>query len=291
MIYDISLKIAYDYPSAVKDARHVLRVRPRAERGQRVTSTQLEIDPKPDEKIAERDFFGNPFDHVLILPPHAALKVTMKARVSVGQSGIRLDDTPSVTDVAAMAQAARESVAAAPMHYLGDSRIARRLKAVTAFADEAVDPSAPIGEAALALAKRIRQEFKYAPGTTDTDTPLEESFSGRKGVCQDFAHIMIAGLRGLGVPAAYVSGFIRTIPPAGRPRLAGADAMHAWVGVWLGPKTGWRGFDPTNGILAHDDHVVVASGRDYSDVAPIDGVLITSGSHTTRHSVDVVPVD
>lgn len=291
MIYDIALRIAYDYPNAVKDARHILRVRPRIERGQRLLSQTLVIEPTPDETIAERDFFGNALDHVLILPSHAALAVTMKARVSVGHGQGNLADTPAVSEVSAVAFASREASAQAPMHFLSDSRIVRVSKALTAYGAEHVDPGAPAGEAMLDFARRIRKDFTYAPGATTTDTPLELAFKRREGVCQDFAHIMIAALRGIGVPAAYVSGFIRTEPPPGKPRLEGADAMHAWVSVWLGPKIGWRGFDPTNGCQALNDHVVVATGRDYSDVAPIDGVLITAGPHTTTHSVDVVPAE
>lgn len=290
MIYDVTLAIGYDYPGEVKDARHVLRVRPRHGDGQRVVSTRLAISPKPDETIAEKDFFGNALDHVLILPPHEALSVTMKARVSVSRAPLALEETPSVADVVAWSAASREAGPAGPMHFLGDSRIARRTEELTAYAAESVDLDAPIGVAMIALSKRIQDEFDYAPGATDVHTPIETVFAERKGVCQDFAHLMIASLRGAGLPAAYISGFIRTIPPEGKPRLEGADAMHAWVAVWLGPKLGWRGFDPTNGCMALNDHIVVAMGRDYSDVAPIDGVLITAGPQKTEHKVDVVPV-
>ncbi|MDR4306638.1 transglutaminase family protein [Chelatococcus sambhunathii] len=290
MNYEITLEISYDYPNAVKDARHILRVRPRAEPGQRVTAVSLAVSPKPSEAINERDFFGNQIDHVFIQPSHDEMTVTMKAKVSVGRGALDLDATPSVGELIDVAHAARLSVPSAPMHFLGDSRIVRAMPALTGYAMDALDMSAPSGAAILAFAKRIQKEFKYAPGATEVDTPLEEAFRRKEGVCQDFAHVMIAALRGMGVPAAYVSGYIRTIPPPGKRRLEGADAMHAWVAVWLGAKTGWRGFDPTNGILALNDHIVVASGRDYSDVAPIDGVLITAGPHTTKHSVDVKPI-
>lgn len=289
MIYDITLKIGYEYPSAVKDARHILRVRPRTEPGQRAMSTDVAIAPRTSETVAERDFFGNALDHVSILPAHDELDVVMKAKVSVGRGVLNIAETPSCGEIAAVARAAREASANAPMHYLGASRLVRPSAALTAYAADSIDPGASAGEAVLGFARRIQAEFKYAPGATKVDTPLETAFKGREGVCQDFAHIMIAALRGVGVPAAYVSGFIRTEPPPGKPRLAGADAMHAWVNVWLGAKLGWRGFDPTNGILAMNDHIVVAVGRDYSDVAPIDGVMMTAGSQKTTHTVDVIP--
>lgn len=291
MIYEIKLNIGYGYLSAVNDARHILRVRPRAMAGQRLMSVMLAIEPRPDETFSELDFFGNALDHVLIQQPHETLDVSMTARVSVARGAHDLSATPSVGDLAEVSLASQLSNASGPMHYLGDSRVVRTSPALTAYAAEAIDLSAPAGEAALALARRIQADFDYAPGATKVDTPLEAAFAQREGVCQDFAHVMIAALRGVGIPAAYVSGYLRTTPPPGKPRLEGADAMHAWVSVWLGAKLGWRGFDPTNGVEALNDHVVVAVGRDYSDVAPIDGVLMTAGPQTTTHSVDVKPID
>ncbi len=290
MIYDLSLNIAYDYPAAVKEARHVLRVRPRELEGQSVRSTRVTVTPQPDEAWRELDFFGNALDQLLILPGHEAFSVAMQARVEVRRALPDLEATPTVAELAATASAARDCGPAGPMHFLGDSRIARKSEAVTAYARELIDPASPGGEAVLAFACSMKADFQFAPGATTVDTPLEEAFARREGVCQDFAHVMIAALRGVGVPAAYVSGFLRTSPPPGRPRLQGADAMHAWVDVWLGPDLGWRGFDPTNGVTVLDDHVVVAVGRDYSDVAPIDGVVLTAGSQKTSHSVDVIPV-
>lgn len=291
MIYDLVLKIGYDYPSEVKDARHILRVRPRAGRGQKVAGTQVTIVPRPDEQTAERDFFGNALDHLLLLPPHAALSVTMKTRVTVTRPTPDLANTPTVAAVRGAAALLRDPGPDGPMHFLGPSRLIRLGETFTAYAEAALDDEAAIGEALLAFSKRIKADFKYAPGATTVDTPAEEAFARREGVCQDFAHVMIASLRGIGIPAAYVSGFLRTEPPKGRPRLEGADAMHAWVDVWLGEESGWMGFDPTNGMVTLDDHIVTAVGRDYSDVAPIDGVLITAGPQKTRHSVDVVPVE
>ena len=116
-----------------------------------------------------------------------------------------------------------------------------------------------------------------------------EAFTARHGVCQDFAHVMISGLRGLGLAAGYVSGYLRTVPPPGRPRLEGADATHAWVSVWCGEKRGWIGFDPTNAVFAENDHIVLAIGRDYGDVAPIDGIILAPGVQTLKVEVDVIP--
>ena len=125
---------------------------------------------------------------------------------------------------------------------------------------------------------------------TEVTTSPAEAFARKRGVCQDFAHVMIAGLRGLGLPALYVSGYIRTIPPPGKPRLAGADASHAWVALWCGPAFGWLGLDPTNAIAEGDDHIVVARGRDYADVPPVEGLILSSGGHDLEVEVDVIPV-
>ena len=141
------------------------------------------------------------------------------------------------------------------------------------------------------LGRRLRNDFAYDPDATEVDTPLAKAFDMRAGVCQDFSHIMIAGLRGLGIPAGYVSGFLRTIPPPGKTRLEGADATHAWVRAWCGGQLGWREFDPTNGIFAGNDHITIGYGRDYADIPPIAGVLKTSGAQEAKQAVDVVPLD
>jgi transglutaminase-like putative cysteine protease len=133
----------------------------------------------------------------------------------------------------------------------------------------------------------VHREFVYQPGVTTSATSPEEAFASRRGVCQDFAHVMIVALRSQGVPAAYASGYLRTVPPPGKPRLVGADAMHAWVMVWCGRELGWVGFDPTNDCLARGDHILIAMGRDYADVAPIDGTFVGSPVQSLTSSVDV----
>ena len=143
--------------------------------------------------------------------------------------------------------------------------------------------------AATELTRRIRSDFVYDPKATKVDTPAAVAFDRRRGVCQDFAHIMIAAVRGIALPALYVSGYIRTIPPPGKERLAGADASHAWVSLWCGATLGWRDFDPTNGTSIQNDHIVVARGRDYSDVSPIESMVLSSGRPGLEVEVDVIP--
>lgn len=289
--YDIRLSIGYTYPGFVRDARHILRIAPLKASGQRVERFTLDIKPTPRETASERDFFGNRADHVLIDEPHEALSVEMRARVRVERPCPPLGQTLQVDSIRSLARASRDSEGESPLHFLGAGRLVAPSPDVAAYCDEGLEPDQPIGEAMLALARRIRSEFRFEAGVTTISTGVEETLAARRGVCQDFSHLMIAGLRGLGLPAAYASGFLRTEPPPGQPRLEGADAMHAWVEVWAGPQIGWIGFDPTNGCFAGEDHVLVARGRDYADVAPIDGVLITSGPQRHHHAVDMIPID
>jgi transglutaminase-like putative cysteine protease len=165
------------------------------------------------------------------------------------------------------------------------------LAPVTAFAAASFPPDIGVLVGAVDLMHRIRGGFKYDPKATVISTPLREVFEKRHGVCQDFAHVMIAGLRGLGLPAAYVSGYLRTIPPPGKPRLQGADATHAWVSLWCGREVGWIGFDPTNDLLVENDHIILGVGRDFSDVSPVDGIIVGSRKQKLNVAVDVIVVE
>jgi transglutaminase-like putative cysteine protease len=178
-----------------------------------------------------------------------------------------------------------------PIGYVFASPLVPVQQPVTSYASASFPPGSGILAGAVDLMHRIRTGFKYDPKATVISTPLNEVFEKRHGVCQDFAHVMIAGLRGLGLPAAYVSGYLRTIPPPGRPRLQGADATHAWVSLWCGEGLGWIGFDPTNDILVENDHIVLAVGRDFSDVSPVDGIIVGSRKQKLAVAVDVLLVE
>jgi transglutaminase-like putative cysteine protease len=165
------------------------------------------------------------------------------------------------------------------------------LDAVTAYAAESFPGGRGVLAGAVDLMSRIRRDFRYDPEATEIATPLNEVLQKRHGVCQDFAHIMICGMRGLGLPAAYVSGYLRTIPPEGQPRLQGADATHAWVSVWCGDALGWAGLDPTNDLMVANDHIILAKGRDFSDVSPVDGIVVGSREQKIAVGVDVLLVE
>jgi transglutaminase-like putative cysteine protease len=223
--------------------------------------------------------------------PHRELTLHSRARVVVERPAPPIAAlTPAWEDVAALAASTASLEADSPAAAIYPSRLTPLFAAATDYARISFPPRRPIYEGAAELARRIKADFVYESGATEVTTSPTEAFARKRGVCQDFAHVMIAGLRGLGLPALYVSGYIRTIPPPGKPRLAGADASHAWTSVWCGPGFGWLGLDPTNAIPAGDDHIFVARGRDYSDVPPVEGLIVSSGAHALEVEVDVIPV-
>jgi transglutaminase-like putative cysteine protease len=292
VIYDIRHVTTYGYESAVSYARCSLRLEPRNGDGQELISHSVEIRPRPAERAARRDFFGTLTESVTIENPHRHLRIDSRSRVSVSRkSPGRTAPSPcweSVRDIAFEASSLGPS---SPVGYVFASALVPVLSPVTAYAAASFPAGIGVLVGAVELMHRIRAEFRYDPKATVISTPLNEVFEKRHGVCQDFAHVMIAGLRGLGLPAAYVSGYLRTIPPAGKPRLQGADATHAWVSLWCGESLGWIGFDPTNDLLVENDHIVLGVGRDFSDVSPVDGIIVGSPKQKLNVAVDVIVVE
>jgi transglutaminase-like putative cysteine protease len=288
VIYDISHVTTYTYEASVASTRCAIRLTPRDSRGQRVLASRIEASPALDTVRAHVDFFGNHLVEATIREAHAKLRIVMTARVEVDRDGPPAEGlTPPWETVARAAASIRSLAADSPVHALFASRLAPLYAPATEYARESFPPGRPVLEGAAELMRRIKNEFAYDPEATDVATPLAEAFARRGGVCQDFAHIMIAGLRGLGLPAAYVSGYIRTVPAPGQPLLEGADASHAWVAVWCGDPFGWIHLDPTNAMYADDNHIVVAIGRDYADVSPIDGVIVGAGQQKLDVAVDI----
>ncbi|RWD52071.1 transglutaminase family protein [Mesorhizobium sp.] len=289
MLYDIRLKLRYDYDAAAGGGRHQVRVLPPTVAGvQRVIAASLSFAPAPSERSDFSDFFGNNVTSIAFRDVHDALDIRMSARVAVSRPEPGLDVSPDIRRLREELDAVRSLSPDTPHHFLAASDHAGIDAAITAYARSSAGNSAV--STAMDLCNRIYRDFTYDGEATTVQTRASDAFDLKRGVCQDFSHIMIAGLRGLGVPAGYVSGFLRTIPPRGKPRLEGADAMHAWVKVWCGRDTGWQEFDPTNGMRASNDHITVGHGRDYSDVAPIVGVLKTTGGQVGEQAVDVIPV-
>jgi transglutaminase-like putative cysteine protease len=288
MIYDIRQVTTYRYASPVAYARHVLRLTPIDRMGQRVHAAAVDIEPTPVERREGHDFFGNRMTWVELDRPHDTLSVQVAARVAVKRD-IALEATPPWEAIRDAAFASVDLSPNSPAHYLFSSRQVSLDPEIRAYAAESFAVGRPILDAAVDLMRRIKADFTYEIGATTASTTPPMSFALRRGVCQDFAHVMISGMRGLGLPAAYVSGYLRTGQPSDKDKLQGAGAMHAWVLVGCGEEVGWRGLDPTNGIFAGDDHVVLAIGRDYADVAPIDGVIFASGGQRLEVSVSVTP--
>jgi transglutaminase-like putative cysteine protease len=292
VIYDIRHVTTYSYESSVSFARCSLRLEPQSGNGQQLISHSVEIRPRPAERTARRDFFGTHTESILIETAHRNLRIDSRSRVSVLRHAPgRTAASPSWESVRDIAFEATSLGPSSPVGYVFASALVPVLGPLTAYASASFPQGAGILAGAADLMHRIRNDFRYDPKATVISTPLTEVFEKRHGVCQDFAHVMIAGLRGLGLPAAYVSGYLRTIPPAGQPRLQGADATHAWVSVWCGAELGWIGFDPTNDLLVENDHIILAVGRDFSDVSPVDGIIAGSRKQKLNVAVDVLLVE
>jgi transglutaminase-like putative cysteine protease len=258
---------------------------------QRVIAASLSFDPKPKLETSFTDFFENNVTTIAYDDYHDHLDVRLTARVQVEEVGKPADLSPTLTGLQDEIASQWSMDAQAPHHFLAPSPRVPLSRQITAYAQESVERTQSVQAAAMDLCLSIHRDFSYDKKATKVDTPPIEAFTLKRGVCQDFVHVMIAGLRGAGIPAGYVSGFLRTIPPKGKPRLEGADAMHAWVRVWCGVHQGWLEFDPTNAMMAGADHITIGHGRDYSDISPIIGVLRTSGDHKAKQSVDVIRVE
>ncbi len=292
MIYDVRQETIYHYASSVAHARHVVRLGLVDRPDQRVVAAALDFTPAPVERREGQDFFGNRVTWIALDQPHDLLTVKVAARVTVERAvPINPKTTPAWEDVRAEAFSSADLSPNSPAHFLFPSRQVSLDPEILNYAALSFTPGRPVLDGAIDLMQRIKAEFVYELGATTASTTPPMSFALRRGVCQDFSHIMISGLRSLGLPAAYVSGYLRTVQSPSEVKLAGADAMHAWVLAWCGVDAGWIGLDPTNGILAGNDHVVLAIGRDYADVAPMDGVVFASGGQRLEVSVSVTPVD
>jgi transglutaminase-like putative cysteine protease len=292
VIYDIRHVTTYGYDMPVSFARCSLRLEPKSGGGQELISHSVEIRPRPAERTSRRDFFGTLTESVVIETQHRNLRIDSRSRVNVDRRApARTAPSPPWESIRDLAFAARSLRPDSPVGFVFASALVPVLSPVTAYAVESFPPGTGVLVGAVDLMHRIRNGFRYDSKATVISTPLREVFDKRHGVCQDFAHVMIAGLRGLGLPAAYVSGYLRTVPPPGKPRLQGADATHAWVSLWCGEELGWIGFDPTNDLLVENDHIVLGVGRDFSDVSPVDGIIVGSPKQKLGVAVDVVAVE
>ena len=291
MRYDISLTIDYSYERPSDHARCLLHLLPLNIPGlQQVSASLLTIDPVPLQRWDGFDFFGNMATWVVFPDTLSGYRMTLKTQVNRLPPPAQMDLSASLGSLFRDISAVNSLAPDVPHHFMGPSSRVSLDAAMTTFAQEVTSPEMSVLTVVQTVGKALHDHMEFDDSATDVETSPADAFVARRGVCQDFTHIMIACLRGIGVPAGYVSGFLRTVPPPGQKRLEGADAMHAWVRAWCGAEMGWVEYDPTNAIMAGDGHVTIAYGRDYSDISPVRGILRSSGSHDTEHFVDVIPV-
>jgi transglutaminase-like putative cysteine protease len=289
--YEVNHRTTYRYSIPVSFSHHLTHLSPRPCAYQTCHRSALIVLPTPTYHAQARDYFGNPVSYITLQQQHKELILHAK----------------SVIDVEPMAPA--DASRSAPwdgiyqrlfhdtsdegleaLQYVFETPKTRADQAIRAYALDCFPPGRPLLEGVLELTSRIHREFRYDTTATTVSTPVEAVFEARRGVCQDFAHLQIACLRALRLPARYVSGYLHTRPPEGKEKLIGADASHAWLSVWS-PGQGWVDIDPTNDMVVSVDHVTVAWGRDYDDISPVNGAILGGGKHTVQAAVDVVQVD
>lgn len=294
--YRIVHETEYRYSSGVSVSRQAMHLAPRVCARQRTLGHQLSIDPLPTYRQESVDCFGNPLTRIEIDHPHRALIVVAESEVTLAARDELRDpaDSPAWESVAELhayhAGRAPDAAVLEACRFRADSPFVRAGAELIDFARPHFAPGTPLLVAVCQLMHAIHRQFRFDTEATQVATPLLEVLTRRRGVCQDFAHLMIGCLRALGLPARYVSGYLLTAPPPGQPRLIGADASHAWVSVHC-PRNGWIDFDPTNDVLPDLGHVTIAWGRDFGDVSPLRGVILGGGAHELDVRVTVLPLD
>jgi transglutaminase-like putative cysteine protease len=287
--YTVRHTTRYEYEGPVSHAHHVARLRPRRTEYQQVLLSDIEVKPKANSVSCRPDYFGNETDTLEVLEVHDCLEVSARSVVTVAQRPLAEApprDSMSWEDAAAASRNAERYLR--EFEFTLDSPLVRNHSLLLAYAATSFTPGTRIVDGVIDLNRRINREFAYDPSATDISTPLAQVLREKRGVCQDFAHVAIGCLRAVGLAARYVSGYLETQPPPGRPRLVGADASHAWASVFI-PEMGWLDFDPTNNVLPSERHITVAWGRDFSDVSPLSGTVLGGGAHTLTVGVDVEP--
>lgn len=291
MRYSINHITQYQYSNPVTLCHNEAHLLPRSLSWQRCLDARLYVQPTPTVYHERKDFFGNRVIYFSIEEPHSTLAVTASSEMEM--SSLALPDvqaTPMWEEVQQLLQQGVSRGSLEARQFLLDSPMVTASAPFTAYAMEIFTPGRPLLLATQELMRRIFAEFIYDPECTTVATPVDEVFTHKRGVCQDFAHFAIACLRSLGLAARYVSGYLETLPPAGQPQLIGAAASHAWMSVYC-PELGWVDFDPTNDLMPADRHIVVAWGRDYSDVTPLKGTILGGGEHELKVEVEVRKVE
>ncbi len=291
MIYDVNHRTTFQYSANVDISQHLLHLAPRPTARQIVHRHAMLTSPTPTVTKDGVDYFGNKTTYLTVEQPHNALTIASTARVETKEDAQTPDpDATTAWDtLAARMNAGPDQIPLDVQQFAFTSPFTGSTQA-QAYAEPSFPPSRPTLAGAIDLMGRIFRDFAYEGGVTDIYTPVDHVLAERRGVCQDFAHLQIACLRSLGLPARYVSGYLMTHPPEGKEKLIGSDASHAWLAVWT-PGFGWVDLDPTNDMLPADEHITVGWGRDYGDVSPIAGMVLGGGEQTIDVAVDVRPVE
>ncbi len=291
MIYQVRHKTTYEYEDPVSVSHHILRLTPHNKSGQTCRRSNISILPRPPALNWHNDYFSNRVTTFTLLEPHDRLIVDATSELEV--IALPLPDfsaSPPWEQVRDSLGSDCTEEGLNAYQFVFDSTRVKARRELAEYARDSFPAGRPLLEAAMDLTHRINRDFRFDTKATEVSTPVETFFEKRRGVCQDFSHLQIACMRSLGLPARYISGYLRTYPPKGRPRLIGADASHAWCSAWS-PGAGWVDFDPTNDCVPADGHITTAWGRDYSDVSPIHGVLLGGAQHTLDSGVDVIPME
>lgn len=290
MIYRIVHRTAYKYKYPVSVGNHVACLKPRSLPRHRLAQSKLHIEPSPATITERVDYFGNHLCFFTIEEPHDELVVEARSEVIMEQNAALWPQSPPWEEAARMLQEAHDPAVLEAFQFRFESPRIRLRPEFASYALESFTGRRPMHEAFLDLTARIHRDFRFESRATNVRTPVEEVFRKRRGVCQDFAHVQVACLRSIGLSARYVSGYLRTYPPPGQPRLVGADASHAWVSAYC-PGLGWLDMDPTNNVVPSDGHVTLAWGRDFGDVSPLHGLILGGGVHTLKVAVDLEAVE
>lgn len=287
MKYKLKHKTLYTYVNAVHNYQSILCLQPRNSATQICRNFKLEIDPKPSKIYSRTDYFGNIQHYFSLHESHKSLKVVVSSEIEVLNNAVQLFNTISCQDAVEKFKT-DILLKTEVLQYQLPSQYVNWDEEIIAFALTCLKPELSLFEAVLDLINKIYTEFQFKTGSTNVNTPLKTVLKERKGVCQDFSHLAIASLRSVGIPAKYVSGYIETLPPKGKPKLEGSDASHAWISVYI-PDMGWCEFDPTNNMIPQQRHIITAYGRDFADVSPLKGIIFSSGEHKVKVEVDVIP--
>jgi len=291
MKYIVTHITRYQYSAPVSVGYNEVRLKPRDTRRQTCNQFSLEINPRQSVASERIDYFGNTVHFFCLQQPHTELTVTARSEIEISPPEDMLDFSghkawEQVRDQ--LREDAAEDIIAAREFTL-ESPLVSYQPGLADYAEASFPAGRPVLEAVNDLMTRIYRDFKYDPSFTTVATPLKTVLEHKRGVCQDFAHLAVGCLRAKGLAATYISGYLETLPPKGKPRLVGADASHAWFSVYV-PDFGWVAFDPTNNQQPNERYVVTAWGRDYSDVTPLKGVIYGGGANQLSVSVDVMPV-